>query len=78
MNKARRKELEKVAQQLEEIQEYLEELKEQEETAYGNLPKSIQYSERGDTMSECIYEMYTVCSDIEDVISNIYDITSTY
>ena len=64
MNKARRKELSRVVELIEEARELLEVIKDEEQEAFDNMPESLQYSERGETMEEYI-------SVMEDMIDTL-------
>ena len=54
MNKARRKELAKAVELIERAREIIEVVKDEEQDAFDNLPESLQSSERGERMEECI------------------------
>lgn len=75
MNKQRKNQLAKIVGKLEAIREELETLIEQENEAYDNLPDSLQESERGIYMGECIDSMDSAHSNIDDAISSIEEIT---
>jgi len=68
MNKSRRARIEIIIQQIEDITSDIDLIREEEETAYDNLPESIQESNRGEIMSEAI-------SDLEDAISYLEDVS---
>lgn len=74
MNKARRKELKEAVDLLYKALNIIESVKDEEETAYDNLPESIQYSERGETMQDYIDTMDEAYSEIEDRITLLEDI----
>ena len=57
MNKARRKELARVVDLLDQARDLLETIRDEEQEAFKNLPESIQYSERGETMEGYIGTM---------------------
>ena len=57
MNKARRKELAEIISLIEEARERLESVMDEEQEAFDNMPESLQYSERGETMEEYISTM---------------------
>ena len=57
MNRIRRKELAEIISLIEEARERLEAVRDDEQEAFDNLPESIQYSERGETMEEYISTM---------------------
>lgn len=74
MNKERRKMLQDIIDKLDEQRLEIESVQEEEQEAYDNLPESIQYSERGETMSENIDELESAVSDLEDIISTLQEI----
>jgi len=55
----------------------VEELLEQENTAYDNLPESIQNSERGETMQSAIDNMGYLQSSLEEATGYIEEIFNT-
>ena len=57
MNKVRRKELARVVDLLDQARDLLEAIRDEEQEAFDNLPESIQYSERGETMENYIGTM---------------------
>ena len=57
MNKVRRKELARVVDLLDQARDLLETIRDEEQEAFENLPESIQCSERGETMENCIGTM---------------------
>ena len=74
MNKARRKELEKISSGLTDLQERLQEVLSEEEDAYDNLPEGIQDGERGDEMQEYISKMEEADYSLTEAIDNIDEI----
>ena len=74
MNKARRKQLEKVVEVLTAQMEELETIKDEEQEAFDNLPESIQYGERGETMEENVDELDSIITDLENVIDSINEV----
>ena len=74
MNKARRKQLEEIVNNLDEQKSAIESVCEEEQEAFDNLPESIQYSERGETMESYISEMEDALSNLEDIISSLQEI----
>lgn len=73
MNKPRRNELNKIIDSLYELQDKIDSLKDDEETAFDNLPESLQYSEKGETMETIIQYLEDALDNIEEAISNIDD-----
>jgi len=78
MNKARRKEIEKIYDELCGLQERMRELSDEEQEAYDNLPEGIQESERGEAMSECAWELDYITTDLEDLASRLLEVTEQY
>ena len=74
MNKARRKAIEKIIGKLEELKDQLKTLSTEELKAYDNLPESIQSSERGERMSEGVYDIDNATGSIEDAIYTLTDL----
>ena len=74
MNKARRKAIEEIIDQMGTLKEQIESVCEEEQEAYDNLPESIQYSERGEAMSEAASDLEDAASSIDDVMSTLQDI----
>lgn len=74
MNKQRRKELEKVAYILGTARQILEDALDDEQTAYDNLPESIQDSERGEAMSDVIYTLEEMRDNLEEMDGTLCDI----
>lgn len=74
MNKQRRGIISKCIEELEDIKSRLEDVQNEEESAYDNLPDSLMYSEKGDTMQENIDNLSNVIGYIEDSISDLNDI----
>lgn len=75
MNKARRKELKKAIDALYEAHRIIEECMEEETEALENLPESIQDSERGEAMEDCITAMESAIGGVEDALDEITNIT---
>lgn len=73
MNNTRRKHLSEIQERIQDIMRDLDEIRNEEDDAYTNLPESIQYSERGDTMAEAIDNLDEAISILEDVDSYIED-----
>ena len=73
MNNAIPKEIEKITAELETIKERIEALQEKEQSAFYNLPLSIQYSERGDVMQIAINHFEYAAENIQDCLYNLSD-----
>ena len=76
MNKERRKRIDDVIEKLEELQAEVASSGEDEREAYDNLPESIQYSERGEQMSENADDLDGLDGDFESLLDTLRDIQS--
>lgn len=76
MNKDRRKRLEKIVATLQDAMAELEYIKDEEQEAFDNLPESLQYSEKGETMEEYVDDIDSVISDLDSLIESIEDIVN--
>ena len=75
MNKERRKRLEEIQTKINTLLCEIEEIRNEEESAYENLPESLQDSERGENMQEAIDTLQNVYDELEQAASYIEDIT---
>ena len=66
MNRTRREAIDDLIEQLENIQQQIEALKDEEQT--DNLPETLQYSERGETITEAIDNLESAESSVEEAI----------
>jgi hypothetical protein len=71
MNNPRRKALNKIKEQIEDLRMALEELLDEEQSAFDNMPESLQYSERGEKMEEGISALEDAVSNLEEATDNI-------
>lgn len=78
MNKTRAKALKKIFDKLDDLRVAVEYLKEEETEAYDNLPESLQYSERGEVMSECIDALESFDSSMEEAMASLSEIIDNY
>ena len=67
MNKSRRSRIDEIIQKIEDLTADIDLIREEEETAYDNLPESIQESERGEFMYEAIGYLEDAISSMEEV-----------
>lgn len=67
MNNARRKELEKALEKIGEAKDIIQNVLDEEQEAFDNMPESFQTGERGEKMTDAIYEMDNAISNLEDV-----------
>ena len=74
MDKTRRKEIARAIELMDEAREILEAVKNKEQEAFDNMPESLQYSERGETMEEYIGTLEEVVCNLEtDTLQGIVD-----
>lgn len=74
MNKFRRKSLEEIKLKLEQLQFDIDSLKDEEQEAHDNLPESIQYSEKGETMEDNVYKLEQAYDCIQQALDELDDI----
>lgn len=74
MNKKRKSEIEDIIGNLKNEFERLSAVAEEERDAYDNLPEGLQYSERGELMSENADNLEECSSNLDDVITLLKDI----
>lgn len=73
MNKVRRSRISAIQDKLSDLIHDLEEIHDEEENAYYNLPDSIQWSDRGEAMSEAFDNIEEAISMLEDASSYLDD-----
>lgn len=78
MNKSRRKELSRIAEELENLREDLDAVASEERDAYENLPESLQESDRGTAMEEAADELDDICSELDDLRQRIESVVDEY
>ena len=66
MNKSRRSRIDEIIQKIEDLGYDIDVLRDEEEESYENLPESIQYSDRGEAMSEAIDNLESAISSLEE------------
>ena len=71
MNKARRKELDRIHSAILELYEALEEVKAEEEEAMDNMPESLQESERYEIMEEAVSNMEYAVDSLQEAMEYI-------
>jgi hypothetical protein len=74
MNRQRRKELARIYNVLQDCVSDLEFVRDEEQEAFDNLPESLQYSEKGELMEECVDNIESVITDLENVCSDLEEI----
>lgn len=74
MNKLRRKQIAEAIDLIEQAREILESVKDDEQEAFGNMPESLQSSERGEAMEEYIYTLESFLDELDtDELQGIVD-----
>jgi hypothetical protein len=76
MNDGRRKLIAKVVSRISEARGLLEEIHADEQSAYDNMPLSLQESERGERMAEVLFEIENAVADLENLESVLEDAQS--
>ena len=76
MNKKRRIRIEKVVSTLEDMSAEISDIMQEEQEAYDNMPESLQYSERGERMSEIVDAFDSIISDIDYIIEQLTETTA--
>lgn len=71
MNAERRKRLEAVIGLLEQAKDTLSGVREEEQSAYDNLPESLQNGDQGEKMQVAVDECETAETSIEEAIDSI-------
>jgi molecular chaperone GrpE (heat shock protein) len=71
MNKIRRNELERIANQLSDLQEALQEVQAEEETVMENMPENLQGSERYEKAEEAVDLMQTSYDMLDEIMENL-------
>lgn len=74
MNKTRRKELARIADLLDSAKYDLDSLCDEEQSAFDNLPESLQQAEQGSKMEEAIGVMEEVVSSLEELIPRLQEL----
>lgn len=78
MNKSRRKELSRIAEQLETLYLDLDAVACEERDAYDNLPESLQEGERGCAMEEAADELDDICGELDELRQRIESVVDEY
>lgn len=76
MNKDRRTRLSEISDRIAEIISDLEEIRDEEESAFENLPESLQESVRGQELQEKIDGMNDILDNLEYIPNQINDLTA--
>lgn len=73
MNKERRSRINQIISELESLKYDIENVVEEEQEAYDNLPESIQYSKRGESMSDNVSDLEDAANDIISTLQDIIE-----
>jgi hypothetical protein len=73
MNDGRRKLIAKAVGRISEARGLLEEVHSDEQSAYDNMPLSLQESERGERMAEVLSDIENAVADLENLESVLED-----
>ena len=71
MNKPRRKELERIANEITELKDQLEMLQEEEDEYRDNMPENLQGSERYEKAEAACESLYSAVSSLEEAVDYI-------
>ncbi len=71
MNNDRRNRLNAAKEKLLALIDDIEEIRMEEEVAFENMPESLQESERGEKMQDCVMDIQQLCDDLSAVIDDI-------
>lgn len=74
MNKQRRKELTRIYNAIESLKDDLENIMCEEQESLDNMPESLQYSERGEQMTEYIKSMDNTLDCLNDALDYIDEV----
>lgn len=74
MNKQRRKELTRIYNAIESLKDDLENIMCEEQESLDNMPESLQYSERGEQMTEYIESMDNTLGCLNDALDYIDEV----
>lgn len=78
MNNTRRKNIAAIIERIEIINSDLEYIADEERMAFDNLPESIQYSERGESMEEAADELEEIRDELEDLLERLQDVIDNH
>ncbi|WP_417170807.1 hypothetical protein [Victivallis sp.] len=68
MNRTRREKIDSLIEQLDVLKSDIESLTDDEQTAYDNLPETIQTGNRGELMMSAIDNLESAVSSVEEAI----------
>lgn len=74
MNTQRRKRRDEAIEKLNEALAIIEEIKDEEDTAYENMPESLQESERGEHLQENVDALESIYDEIETQVSELEEV----
>ena len=70
MNNDRRTRINQAVGLMQEALSILETARDEEQEYYGNMPESLQGSERGEAAEQAVSNLEDTCSNLEDAISS--------
>lgn len=76
MNRDRRNRIERIKEQVETLKDQLEGILDEEETAFDNLPDSLQSGDRGQSMEEAMNNIETAVGTMEMLIDELGETTA--
>ena len=74
MNNKRRKEISKIVSTLEDVRDRLSEVVDEEQSAFDNMPESLQGSDRGCESEEAIDCLNDALDSVESAITYLEDL----
>lgn len=66
MNDTRRKQIQKVIDALDDLNLVIQDIFDDEETAYDNLPESLQFGKRGEAMEDALDSLREAMGALQD------------
>lgn len=77
MNKERRNRIAEIMDQLNEIANEICEVAQEERDAFDNLPESLQYSERGESMEAAADELEDVSGEVSELAIRLEELINS-
>lgn len=77
MNKERRNRIAEIMDKLNEIADEICEVAQEERDAFDNLPESLQYGERGETMEAAADELEDVSGEVSELASRLEELINS-
>lgn len=76
MNKARRKQIEEIAEQIGALKDRLEELRDAEQESFDNMPEALQQAENGQKMEAAVTTIEEVIDSLESASGDLQELVS--